>query len=393
VVTSLAFAITDGSSAVWGEINDRLGPHRGISIAVGLVLFSQVLLIVASWPELRINDALATASIFGIGAGGAGVTTAAFVGCTFAVGSTSPTLQAYLSTGLAATFDISAIVFPLVSAVHQMGVALPIIVTFIWLPLSAIAGGCLVFFFQPTVQTGVRPKESSSLLGSEKLPTSGVANEAKKEPQPKCMDKGGQGSTLLAAHNLLLLAFMCAFTMASTFHVSVYGLESRLRFGEGKAAKFENVFSIGFPLSSLIAALGTAPLLRATSDTPHIYWAVAVGLTCLWCVFTLVPLEPAQYFAAVFFGVARTVVWSAYYHFLATPSAYPPAMIGRVLGCNTLVVAFMGDLLSHLVERVAVRTPAELPPISGCRVWLLLQLVLSAAFPLYLFRSHALQRR
>jgi len=164
------------------------------------------------------------------------VTTAAFVGCTFAVGSTSPTLQAYLSTGLAATFDISAIVFPLVSAVHQMGVALPIIVTFIWLPLSAIAGGCLVFFFQPTVQTGVRPKESSSLLGSEKLPTSGVANEAKKEPQPKCMDKGGQGSTLLAAHNLLLLAFMCAFTMASTFHVSVYGLESRLRFGEGKAA-------------------------------------------------------------------------------------------------------------------------------------------------------------
>ena len=61
------------------------------------------------------------------------------------------------------------------------------------------------------------------------------------------------------------------------------------------------------------------------------------------------------------------MVWSAYYHFLATPSFYPPAMIGRVLGCNTLVVAFMGDLLSHRVERVAVRTPAELPPISGCR--------------------------
>jgi len=386
IVTSLAFAITDGSSAVWGEINDRLGPHRGISIAVGLVLLSQLLLIVASWPALRINDVLATASIFGIGAGGAGVTTAAFVGCTLAVASTSPALQAYLSTGLAATFDISAIVFPLVSAFHQMGVALPIIVSFFWLPISAIAGGWLVFLFQPTIQSGKMPKEDSALLGGNKAPAT------RKHPQPECMDNGGQGSTLLAAHNLLLLAFMCAFTMASTFHVSVYGLESRLRFGEGKAAKFENVFSIGFPLSSLIAALGTVPLLRIFNDTPHVYWAVAVGLSCLWCVFTLVPYEPAQYFAAVLFGVARTVVWSAYYHFLATPSAYPPAMIGRVLGCNTLVVAFMGDLLSHLVERVAVRTPAELPPISGCRIWLLLQLVLSAAFPLFLFRSHALQR-
>ena len=299
--------------------------------------------------------------------------------------------QAYLSTGLAATFDISAIVFPLVSALHQMGVALPIIVAFLWLPLSAIAGGWLVFLFQPTPPSGIAPKEDSSLLEGDKAPVTTPAPK-KEEPQPRCMETGGQASTLLSAHNLLLLAFMCAFTMASTFHVSVYGLESRLRFGEGKAAKFENVFSIGFPLSSLLAALGTAPMLQSTNGHPHIYWAVAVGLSCLWALFTLVPLESAQYFAAVLFGVARTVVWSAYYHFLATPSFYPPAMIGRVLGCNTLVVAFMGDLLSHLVERVAVRTPAELPPISGCRVWLLLQLLLSAALPLHLLRSHVLQR-
>ena len=85
--------------------------------------------------------------------------------------------------------------------------------------------------------------------------------------------------------------------------------------------------------------------------------------------------------------MARTAVWSAYYHFLSSPAYYPPEMIGRVLGCNTLVVAFMGDLLSHLVERVAVRTPAEVPPIIGCRVWLLLQLLLAAAFPLFLLRS------
>ena len=85
------------------------------------------------------------------------------------------------------------------------------------------------------------------------------------------------------------------------------------------------------------------------------------------------------------------VVWSAYYHFLSTPAYYPPSMIGRVLGCNTLVVAFMGDLLSHLVERVAVRTPAELPPIAGCRIWLLLQLLLCVALPLFLLRSYALQ--
>ena len=385
VVTSVAFALTDGSSAVWGELNDRLGPKWGISVAVGLVVFSQLLLVVASSSALRINDQLATAAFFGIGAGGAGVTTAAFVGCTLAVASASATMQAYLSTGLAATFDISAIVFPLVSELHQMGIALPIIVALIWLPISAIAGGWLIWLFSepapPPKQADVAPKEGSALLDGEKAPA------ASQEPSPKCMEKGGQASTLLSAHNLLLLAFMCAFTMATTFHVSVYGLESRLRFGEGKAAKFENVFSIGFPLSSLLAALFCIPLLRYTTDRPHIYWACAVGVSCIWAIFTLIPVEAAQYFAAVFFGVARTAVWSAYYHFLSSPAYYPPEMIGRVLGCNTLVVAFMGDLLSHLVERVAVRTPAEVPPIIGCRVWLLLQLLLAAAFPLFLLRS------
>ena len=143
------------------------------------------------------------------------------------------------------------------------------------------------------------------MLGGEKA-VGTTSGDAPTEKQPKCMQKGGQASTLLAAHNLLLLAFMCAFTMATTFHVSVYGLESRLRFGEGKAAKFENVFSIGFPLSSLLAALGCIPLLRNTTDRPHIYWAVAVGMACLWAAFTLVPYDAAQYFAAVLFGVART---------------------------------------------------------------------------------------
>ena len=128
VVTSLAFAITDGSSAVWGELNDRLGPRWGISVAVGLVIVSQLLLILASISALRINDHLATVAFFGVGAGGAGVTTSAFVGCTLAVASTSSTMQAYLSTGLAATFDISAIVFPLVSEVHNLGISLPLIV-------------------------------------------------------------------------------------------------------------------------------------------------------------------------------------------------------------------------------------------------------------------------
>ena len=37
VVTSLAFAITDGSSAVWGEINDRLGPRMLVETAVHLL--------------------------------------------------------------------------------------------------------------------------------------------------------------------------------------------------------------------------------------------------------------------------------------------------------------------------------------------------------------------
>jgi len=383
VVTSVAFAITDGSSALWGELNDRCGPRWGITIAVGLVLMSQILLIFSSFSVLRINDHLATAAFFGIGAGGAGVTTAAFVGCTLALASASSDMQAYLSTGLAATFDISAIIFPLVSELHTMGVALPLIVGFVWLPLSAISGGWLIWLFQPSPpirQSGVTPKEGSALLAD------GAAGPP--EVQPKCMEKGGQASTLLSAHNLLLLAFMCAFTMATTFHVSVYGLESRLRFGESKAAKFENVFSIGFPLSSLLAAAFCIPLLRNTTDRPHIYWAVAVGISCVWAGFTLLPFEAAQYFAAVLFGVARTAVWSAYYHFLSTPAYYPPAMIGRVLGCNTLVVAFMGDLLSHLVERVAVRTPAEVPPIIGCRVWLLLQLLLCVAFPLFLLRSY-----
>jgi MFS family permease len=386
VVTSFAFAITDGSSAVWGELNDRLGPKWGISVAVGLVVLSQLLLVLSSGSALRINDGLATAAFFGIGAGGAGVTTAAFVGCTLAVAASSSDMQAYLSTGLAATFDISAIIFPLVSELHQMGVSLPIIVAFVWLPLSAISGGWLIWLFSepapPPKQTGVTPKEGSALLDGDK-----AADPPSTEVQPKCMEKGGQASTLLSAHNLLLLAFMCAFTMATTFHVSVYGLESRLRFGEAKAAKFENVFSIGFPLSSLLAAVFCIPLLRNTTDRPHIYWAVAVGVSCVWAIFTLIPLAAAQYFAAVLFGVARTAVWSAYYHFLSSPAYYPPDMIGRVLGCNTLVVAFMGDLLSHLVERVAVRTPAEVPPIIGCRVWLLLQLVLAAAFPLFLLRS------
>ena len=240
----------------------------------------------------------------------------------------------------------------------------------------------MIWLFQPTPLAVGPAKEGSSLLASDSK-----LSPPSKEKQPKCMEKGGQASTLLAAHNLLLLAFMCAFTMATTFHVSVYGLESRLRFGEGKASKFENVFSIGFPLSSLLAAIGCIPLLRNTTDRPHIYWAVAVGVSCVWAIFTLIPLAAAQYFAAVLFGVARTAVWSAYYHFLSSPAYYPPDMIGRVLGCNTLVVAFMGDLLSHLVERVAVRTPAEVPPIIGCRVWLLLQLVLAAAFPLFLLRS------
>lgn len=166
VVTSVAFAITDGSSAVWGELNDRLGPKWGISVAVGLVVLSQLLLVLASSSALRINDQLATAAFFGIGAGGAGVTTAAFVGCTLAVAASSSDMQAYLSTGLAATFDISAIIFPLVSELHQMGVSLPIIVAFVWLPLSAVSGGWLIWLFS---EPAPPPKQTGAAEGRQRL--------------------------------------------------------------------------------------------------------------------------------------------------------------------------------------------------------------------------------
>ena len=63
---------------------------------------------------------------------------------------------------------------------------------------------------------------------------------------------------------------------------------------------------------------------------------------------------------------------------------------------TVFIMAAGGHLRAHarlarvsqrFVERVAVRTPAEVPPIIGCRVWLLLQLLLAAAFPLFLWRS------
>jgi MFS family permease len=390
VVTSAAFAITDGSSAVWGEVVDRLGPRAGLSFALALVLLGQLFLATASFSEEEISDHLATGALFGVGAGGAGVTTAAFVGCTIAISASSPSLQAWLSTGLAATFDISAIVFPVVSVLFSTGIALHLIVILMWLPASATSGGFLLYLFAPSPQSGVMPKEDSSLLESDKA----AAASAPAAPQPKrkCLEKGTQAATLLSAHNLMLLAFMCCYTMATTFHVSVYGLESKLRFGDTKAAKFDHVFSVGFPLSSVLGALLTAPLLRATNEKPHFYWGFAVALSAIWVLFTLIPLEAAQYFAAVLFGVARTVVWSAYYHFLASPAAYPPEMIGRVLGCNTLVVAFLGDLLSHGVERIAIRTPPELGPIMACRIWLLAQLLLCSALPAYLWRSGLTRR-
>ena len=117
-------------------------------------------------------------------------------------------------------------------------------------------------------------------------------------------------------------------------------------------------------------------------------------MVCLSCAFGLTQLAPSfgpQLVAAVLFGPARTLQWACYFHFLASPSRYPPAAMGRVVGYANLVIALFGDLPPSLLDAYIQHGafPSDVPSryVAAHAVLMTAVALLSAALPLQLLAA------
>jgi len=158
-----------------------------------------------------------------------------------------------------------------------------------------------------------------------------------------------------------------------------------------QAEQIVELFDVLFPLLSV----GTTPLaiglVNRYAGREHAYLGAVVCLSCAFGLTQLAPSFGPQLVAAVLFGPARTLQWACYFHFLASPSRYPPAAMGRVVGYANLVIALFGDLPPSLLDAYIQHGafPSDVPSryVAAHAVLMTAVALLSAALPLQLLAA------
>lgn len=318
-LSSACLFAADGVMVLYGEVNDRVGP--GCCLGVGGSL--SVLSFLGIWATATFDLGAACwfASLAGLGLAGPGV----FMGC-LSFGAAFPAVAPSVSAVAAAMWDSSAVVFLLWALVGEV---VPVAhVAFCWAVASAAVGAAT----WRLLTSRLRSAKDKGLGGEGVLAAPLLDAEAPRWQAGGEEEKAGDvveeavapnrlGAAFRRADLWLVLAFMAAYNLKSALYIETVSDQVRSMggaFSEAQARRFDLFFDAAFPVGGLAASVAAAALLQRFADRPVAYFLVVAGLANAFALVQLLPTRAAQYGAAALFGPARTVQWSAYFHFVET---------------------------------------------------------------------------
>ena len=196
---------------------------------------------------------------------------------------------------------------------------------------------------------------------------------------------------------LLLLLFMSVYNLRSAFYIATLSDQMTALFDDGaEAARVQATFDVAFPVGGLLTSIAATAMLQRWGKHEERYMLVVLTAANVFGLANLLPYYEAQLVAACLFGCARTLQWACYFHLLARPTRYPPAILGRMMGYGNLVIAIVGDGLPYALNSyiAAAKHPGAAWPASAQGRYVLLngamQLVTLGclALPLVLRRTN-----
>lgn len=315
LVSSAGLFSADAAMILHGELADRAGAQ--LTFLTGCTFVTTGLALMAC---LRISSWLLYISFVFLGAGGPGI----FVGFLL-MQENNPGLSAVLPALSAASWDASSAVFLVFNCLYFAGLEFSTVVTG-WIFVSLIAAFATVV----------------------KLPTWEESQSLR-----KTVDLHEQWRPLIPyvrrPDTLVVVAFMSAYTLKSSFLIMTYADQMENMFGEELGKKLVSVFNFAFPVGGGATAVVSAIVLDRLGSRPDLYMTIVLALAITVCLLNTMPFFLAQLGTALLFGPVRTIQWACYFHYLS--HCYPPDILGRLIGYGNIIIATFGDLLPWVLHQ------------------------------------------
>ncbi|EOD05274.1 hypothetical protein EMIHUDRAFT_198901 [Emiliania huxleyi CCMP1516] len=382
-VTSVSLFGADGVMVLYGELTDRLGPRWCMSVALSLAYLGIMLLAIAGYFAFPM-----------LGLAGPGIFMAVLsFGEAHRAAPVFPRLEPVITPLAASMFDGSAFVFLFWKLLFLHAHVPLFVIAAAWLLLTVAVGGLAWSLLLSKRKTDAMRAEHEA-RSSELAPVSGMAQA----PAIVWHSEGdGLRQLFCRTDTVLLLLFMCTANLNQTFYIETFADQIRALGASAamlpeRAEEIVELFDVIFPLLSL----GTTPLaiflVNRYNAREHVYLGVVVGLSCLFGLAQLIPFHGPQLAAAILFGPARTLQWACYFHYLASPSRYPPSAMGRMVGYANLLIACFGDmppyLLNTYIQHGTLPADKSSRYVAAHAALMVVVAHLSVALPLQLYASH-----
>ena len=198
---------------------------------------------------------------------------------------------------------------------------------------------------------------------------------------------------MLRIDTLLLLLTMSCANLKATYYIVSFSDELRSLFDEETAHRLDSLFNVAFPVGALLTSPIASRLLRRYRKQPHAYMFIALLGQHVFGFCTLLPYVAPQAIGALLFGPARTMLWGAYFHYLAEPRRYPRQLAGRTLGYSNLLLAVTSDAPLYAINLLVETLTADGGAPRRAELYRCVHLTMQAlllvclTFPLHLYRT------
>mmetsp|Transcript_25129 Transcript_25129/g.77547 ORF Transcript_25129/g.77547 Transcript_25129/m.77547 type:complete len:472 (+) Transcript_25129:64-1479(+) len=378
-MASCSLFAADGVMVVYGEVNDRLGPLSCLASGSALAFAGFQALSFGANAAARTKDVLFFAGLLALGLGGPGI----FMG-SLGFGAAEPRLEPLVTAACAAAWDSSSVVFLIFA---QGGVTFSTLV-FLWSLAGLGVAAATLLLLRRALFHSRRQKRQRDPLALRRDDEAPPQRQERRQPSVFSSDgdtDDDRSSAFLltddddfeerhedaftplkrdesadekpAAWPLLtrrdtvgLVGFMALYNLKSAFYIESVAdqIRTSLDVSAQAARRLDLVFNLAFPIGGFVTSLASATLLEKYHDRDDVVFLVVAVAANAFSLVQLLPLQAAQYAAALLFGPARTFQWAAYFHLFCNPEGrYPENAGGRLIGYGNLAIAVVGDGLPY----------------------------------------------
>jgi hypothetical protein len=330
-IALLSFFAADASMIAFGEISDKVGP--AYAFVTGLVFT------IVGFGSIGVNgcyveigmggsvDWLWYFAFLAIGLGGPGI----FMGC-FALAEKNPRVENILSGVIAGMFDASSVVFLLFRILlSDYGISFHTL-CFGWCALLFCIGGT----FLAEINDAMAP------------PPSSPQSAPLQSEQPK---SDGLLASLMRIDTLLLLVFMSVCNLKGSFFIATFDEQTQyLPATDVQKQDLLSFWYMALPFGGVVMSF-VAPAILANGGGHHAWpFLCTLVLAAAQAACNLFLNIDSQYMAAALLGPCRTLLWASYFSYIG--SAFPPDVVGRVLGYVNLPIALVSDAFPIAVTSI-----------------------------------------